>query len=251
MSLIRVERDGPVRTVILDRADKRNALNPEMMQDIRQLFLDEPPTEERVTVIRGEGPSFCAGLELAVGGVEPEAANLIVSMFDAVQRYPLPVIARVQGSAIAGGCELALHCDFTVAADNARFAMPLAQIGVATTWFLTKKIMETAGPVLGREMLLLGNPVDAVRLHDLGVIARAVAESDLDTEITTMTDRLAANAPLSMRAMKAIMVKQMGIYDLPPHAEEDAIIEAIWDSFDAREGVTARVEKRRPNFKGK
>jgi enoyl-CoA hydratase/carnithine racemase len=251
MSFIRVERDGPVRTVILDRADKRNALNAEMMQGIRQLFLDEPPTEERVTVIRGEGSSFCAGLELAVGGVDPEDANLIVAMFDAVQRYPLPVIARVQGAAIAGGCELALHCDFTVAADNARFAMPLAQIGVATTWFLTKKIMETAGPVLGREMLLLGNPVDAVRLHDLGVIARAVAESDLDTEITTMTDRLAANAPLSMRAMKAIMVKQMGIYDLPPHAEEDAIIEAIWDSFDAREGVTARVEKRRPNFKGK
>ena len=65
-----------------------------------------------------------------------------------------------------------------------------------------------------------------------------------------MTGRLAANAPLSMRAMKAIMLKQMGIYDLPPHNEEDAIVDAIWDSFDAREGVTARVEKRRPNFRG-
>ncbi len=250
MSLIRVERAGPVRTVILDRPEKRNALNEEMMTEIRQLFLDEPPADERVTVIRGEGPSFCAGLQLATSGVEPEAAQLIESMFDAVQRYPLPVVARVQGSAIAGGCELALHCDFTVAAETARFAMPLAQIGVATTWFLTKKIMEAAGPVMGREFLLLGDPLGAPRLHDLGIIARSVPEADMDAEVTAITDRLAANAPMSLRAMKAIMLKQMSIFDMPERQPETAIADAIWDSHDAREGVRARVEKRKPNFTG-
>jgi enoyl-CoA hydratase/carnithine racemase len=250
MSMIRVERDGPVRWVILDRADKRNALTEEMMTEVRQLFLDEPAPDERVTVIRGEGPSFCAGLELATSGVEPEAAQLIETMFDAVQRYPLPVVARVQGAAIAGGCELALHCDFTVAAETARFAMPLAQIGVATTWFLTKKIMEAAGPVMGREFLLLGDPLGAPRLRDLGIIARCVPEDELDTAVSAITDRLAANAPMSLKAMKAIMVKQMSVYDMPERQPEAAIADAIWDSHDAREGVRARVEKRKPNFTG-
>jgi enoyl-CoA hydratase/carnithine racemase len=250
MSLIRVERDGPVRRVILDRAEKRNALTEEMMTEVRQLFLDEPAPDERVTVIQGEGPSFCAGLELATSGVEPEAAQLIETMFDAVQRYPLPVVAQVQGAAIAGGCELALHCDFTVAAETARFAMPLAQIGVATTWFLTKKIMEAAGPVMGREFLLLGDPLGAPRLHALGIIARCVPEAELDAAVAAITDRLAANAPMSLKAMKAIMLKQMSIFDMPERQPEATIADAIWDSHDAREGVRARVEKRKPNFTG-
>ena len=251
MSLIRVERDGPVRHVILDRADKRNALTDEMMQEVRALFLAEPAEDERATVIRGEGPSFCAGLELATTGIDPEAAQLIQSMFDAVQRYPLPVVARVQGVAIAGGCELALHCDFTVAAETARFAMPLAQIGVATTWFLTKKIMEAAGPVVGREFLLLGDPIAAPRLAELGVIYRAVPEAELDDTVDAVLKRLAANAPLSLKAMKSIILKQMSVYDLPEHAEEEAFADAIWETEDAVEGVAARVEKRKPVFQGK
>ena len=142
MSLIRVARDGPIRLITLNRPKKHNALTGEMIHELHQLFLDTPHPDERVTVIQGEGRSFCTGLELVTGGIESEVAELIQAMFDTLQHYPLPTIARVQGWAIAGGCELALHCDFTVAEEKAKFAMPLAQIGVATTWFLTKKIME-------------------------------------------------------------------------------------------------------------
>ena len=159
-------------------------------------------------------------------------------------------IAIVNGPAIAGGCELALHCDFSVASDNSCFAMPLAQIGVATTWFLTKKIMEAAGPVVGREFLLLGDPLEAARLRDLGIISRCVPETGLDKEVSAITDRLSANAPVSLKVMKAIMVKQMSIFDLPERQPEEGIADAIWNSHDAREGVRARVEKRKPEFKG-
>ena len=96
MLLISVQRDGLVRNIILNRPEKRNALNEKMVLQVRELLQAEPPGDERVTTIRGNGPSFCAGLELVTSGVEPKAASLIESMFDAVQRYPLPVVAQVE-----------------------------------------------------------------------------------------------------------------------------------------------------------
>ncbi|MEK9722084.1 MAG: enoyl-CoA hydratase/isomerase family protein [Rhodospirillaceae bacterium] len=180
MSLIDIRLDGAVRTVTLNRPEKRNALNADMMTALTEAFTAAPADGERVTVIRAEGKVFCAGLELSSDGLKPGAEGTIVGMFDAVQRYPLPVVARVHGAAIAGGCELALHCDFVVAAEDAPFGMPLAQLGVTTDWFLTKKIMETAGLVVARELLLLGDPLPAKRLHDWGFMARCVPAALVD-----------------------------------------------------------------------
>ena len=171
-------------------------------------------------------------------------------MLDAMEHCPLPIVGVVQGAAIAGGNELALHCDFVVASTKARFGMSLSQIGLAPTWFLTKKIMETAGPAKGRELLLLGDPLPAETLHEWGMIARVVPEAELEAAVKKITDRLCANAPLSMRAMKAIMVKQMSVYDLPDREPEAAQADQIWDTLDAREGVRARMEKRPPKFNG-
>ncbi len=251
MSLVRIERSGAVRTVTLARPEKRNAINPEMMAALRAAFEAEPDAAERVTVLRAEGTVFCAGLQLSAGGVEPEEAVRIEGMFTAVQHYPLPVVAVVQGPAIAGGCELALHCDFVIAANDAKFAMPLPRIGVCTTWFLTKKIMEAAGPFVAREFLLLGDPLTGARLRELGVVARAAAPEGLDAAVDELVARLAANAPLSMRAMKAIMNKQAAfLYDLE-RGDTDGMVDAVFASADAREGVAAQVARRAPNFTGK
>ena len=147
-------------------------------------------------MIRGKGKAFCAGLELSSDGLQDGAEDMVVRMFDKVQHYPLPVVARVHGPAIAGGCELALHCDFIVASMEAPFGMPLAQLGVTTDWFLTKKIMETMGLVAERELLLLGDFIPARAFHANGHIARAVPASELDAETNKIVQRLSANAPL-------------------------------------------------------
>lgn len=121
---------------------------------------------------------------------------------------------------------------------------------MAPTWFLTKKIMEVAGPVTAREILLLGNPVSSEKLHELGVIARAVPAEDLEAEVTAIADRLARNAPKSLEVMKALMLLQMEFRDGIQHDDLNDWVARISETDDAREGVEARLNRRPAVFKG-
>ena len=193
---------------------------------------------------------FCAGLDLRERGGGPVGGG-IEAMLHAIELYPLPVVAVVQGDAIAGGNELALHCDFVVASEAARFGMSLARIGLAPSWFLAKKLLEVMGPVGAREMLLLGDPLPARRMAELGLIYKAVPAGELDAAAQAVIDRLAGNAPLSLKAMKALMVRAMAFRDGIEHADVDALVAAASGSADAREGIAAMLERRTPKFEGR
>ncbi len=252
MQYIRVEQAGPVRTVTLTRGDKRNALNLAMLDEMYAAFTETPAADERVLVIRAEGPSFCSGMDLKERLAKPISNNEspIEKVLHALETHPLPAVAVVHGDAIAGGCELALHCDFVVAAETARFGMSLAQIGLAPTWFLAKKLMEVAGPVGAREVLLLGDPLSSGRLRDMGVIHSTAAPDGLEAAAAAVIDRLSRNAPLSLRAIKALLVREMAFRDGVYHADVDQLVNATRTSTDSKEGIAARLEKRSPNFKG-
>lgn len=253
--LVRIESNGAVRTVTMCRGEKRNALNREMLDGLTEAFGAEPPAEERVTVLRGEGTVFCSGMDLRerLDGSDGRVpgASPIEAMLAVLEAYPLPVVGVVQGDAIAGGNELALHCDFVIASTKASFGMSLAQIGLSPTWFLCKKLMEIAGPVLTREILLLGDPVASSKMAELGIIARAVPPHRLAAETSAIVDRLAANAPLSLRAMKGLINRQLQYRGGIDHDDVDAMVAAATSSGDAKEGVLARLEKRRAAFEGK
>ncbi len=254
-SEILVDVDGPIRTITLNRAAKRNALNPEMLAAGKDAFTGEPGADERVAVIRSTGPVFCAGVDLKrrledpapenVGGLSP-----VEQLFHAVEQWPLPVVAVVQGDAIAGGNELALHCDIVVASTKANFGMSLAQIGLAPTWFLAKKLLEVAGPVTTREILMLGDPIPAPRMADLGVISRAVPSHRLAAEADALIGRLAANAPLSLRAIKGVINREMAFRDTIAHEDVDALVEAAAASTDSKVGIAARLAGETANFTG-
>lgn len=270
---IGLDIDGPIRTLTLNRPAKRNALTPEMLATATHAFSGEPGPSERVAVIRSTGPVFCAGIDLQrrldddpvdnstkadSEGVAPadssgtgsEPSSAVERLFHAVEQWPLPVVAVVQGDAIAGGNELALHSDIVVASTKANFGMSLAQIGLAPTWFLTKKLLEVAGPVTTREILMLGDPIPASRMADLGVIARAVPAHRLPTEADALINRLASNAPLSLRAIKGVINREMAFRDQIPHADVDRLVAAAGSSQDAKTGIAARLAGKLANFTG-
>lgn len=243
--------EGAVRSVLLDRPEKRNALDGEMIAELKAAFTRAPGPEERVAVIRAAGPVFCAGLDMRERAEKPMGASPIEAMLHAVETYPLPVVAVVQGDAIAGGNELALHCDLVVASKAANFGMSLAQIGLAPSWFLAKKLLEVAGPVTTRRILLLGDPLPAQRLYDLGVISHIAEPGDLERAADAVIQRLAANAPLSLKAMKALIVREMAFRDGIAHEDVDALVEGVRRSADAQEGIAARLARRKPSFQGR
>jgi enoyl-CoA hydratase/carnithine racemase len=240
--------DGALRRVLLNRPEKRNALDREMLDGIAAAFAEPPGAAERAAVIRAAGPVFCAGLDLRAR--EGMGAAPIERVLHAVETYPLPVVAVVQGDAIAGGNELALHCDLVVASSAARFGMSLAQIGLVPSWFLVKKLLDAAGPVIARQILLLGDPLPARRLYELGIIAHLAEPDALEVAANAVLARLAANAPLSMRAMKALILREMQFRDGIPHDDIDRFLAEVRQSADAKEGVAARLERRTPRFQG-
>jgi enoyl-CoA hydratase/carnithine racemase len=221
-----------------------------MLDQMEAAFKAEPPKEERLLVLRAEGPSFCSGLDLTQRQESLGRPSPIEDMLRALENYPLPTVGVVQGDAIAGGNELALHCDFVIASETARFAMPLPQIGLSLTWFLAKKLLEIGGPVATREFLFLGDRLSAAWMHENGLIARVAPPDQVEAEAQKIIDRLAANAPLALRTMKKILVREMTFRDHIDHKDLDALVLETSASADAKEGVKAVLERRTPVFRG-
>ena len=204
-------------------------------------------------VIRGKGDVFCSGLDMAERRATAETGEA-------------SGMRTCCGPSNSARCRSSRWCRATRSpaatnwrciaiwwwpASKARFGMSLAQVGLAPNWFLAKKLMEVLGPVTTREMLLLGDPLPAARLYALGLIARCVPPDGLEAEAARVVERLAANAPLSMKAMKALTVRQMEFRDGIPHGDVDALVRAALSSEDAREGMLARLEKRAAKFQGR
>lgn len=252
---IRVEssHDGAVRTIVLNRPESRNALNPQMFARLLELFQDvKPPEEERVTLVRGEGRSFCAGVDLVerVANGWPQVSPL-VALCEAMRAYPLPIVGAIQGHAIAGGAMMAMHCDLIIAEAGTVVGMPLAQLGIAPPWVLTARTISRCGPALGREMVLVGYPVPVERLLAANAINAVVPRQDFPNAVERLVDRLARNAPMSLRAVKVSLAGYSDWEADDPREEENALVRAALDSRDAREGMQARLDKREPTLLGR
>ncbi|HKA53272.1 MAG TPA: enoyl-CoA hydratase/isomerase family protein [Candidatus Binatia bacterium] len=246
-------KDG-IATVTMNRPEKRNALNTALLDGLTNIFRQlETNAEVRVVVIRGEGKAFCSGLDLRelssrqTGG-DPETG--VTKIFQQIERSRHPTIAMVQGDALAGGCELALHCDLRVAADAARFGMPLARLGLVVPFPLGHKLVEIIGPAFTKQILLTGQPIDAKRAYEIGMIHQLVSASELEAATYALARTIADNAPLSLAGMKATVLRAVSLRETINHQDLNEMVNRARKSADAREGVKAMLEKRKPAFRG-
>lgn len=245
--------DG-IATVTLNRPDKRNAMNAAVLGGLRTAFEElDGRRDVRVIVVRGAGPAFCAGMDLRAmeqrgGAADPEAD--VVAVLRRIERSRHPTIALVHGDAFAGGCELALHCDLRVAAESARFAMPLARIGLVVPFTLGYKLVEIVGPAHTRELLFTGQPIHAARAREIGMVHQVVPAAAVESATYALARTIADNAPLSLTGMKAMILRAVSARDAITHADLDALALVARRSADASEGRRAMLEKRKPVFRG-
>ena len=257
MAEVDLERRDAVLTVTLNRPEKRNALTSAVLSRLVEVFESLGDERDvRVVVVRGAGKSFCAGLDLA----EMAAARAsygtvglteIEDVFHSLERVPQPTIAMVQGEAIAGGCELALHCDLRVAAEDVKLAMPLARLGLALPFPLIQKLLDTIGTAQTKELLFTGEFFRAERAVALHMVNRLVPLADLERATYELAATIAANAPLSVRAFKRAIFRANEFRRTIEHEEYEREVARIARSEDVVEGVTAMREKRPPRFQGR
>ena len=247
--------NGGVATVTLNRPDQRNAMNSALLASLRRHFeaLDAN-RDVRVVVVRGAGPAFCAGMDLKEmeerRGAPGDPESGVIEVLARVERSRHPTIAMLHGDAIAGGCELALHCDLRVAADVARFGMPLARIGLIVPFVLGQKLVEIIGPAQTRHLLFTGQPIDAARALAIGMVHEVVPAADLEAATARLAQTIARNAPLSLAGIKATIQRAISLREGIGHADLDEATARARQSTDASEGRRAMLEKRRPNFRG-
>jgi enoyl-CoA hydratase/carnithine racemase len=245
--------DG-VATITMNRPEQRNAMNRALLEGLRRSFDDlDDRKDVRVVVVRGAGPAFCAGMDLKEmeargGAADPETD--VVEVLQRVERAKLPTIAMLHGDAIAGGCELALHCDLRVMADSARIGMPLARIGLIVPFKLGQKLVEIIGPAHTRHLMFTGRPIDARRALEIGMVHQVAPAAEIESATQTLARTIAENAPLSLVGIKAAIQRALQLRETIPSGDLDLAARRARGSADASEGRRAMLEKRKPNFRG-
>ncbi|ALL79791.1 enoyl-CoA hydratase (plasmid) [Pseudonocardia sp. EC080610-09] len=246
------ERRGGVLVVTLNRPRQRNALDFALRQALRDAFdAFETDPELRCAVLTGNGPAFCAGgdlKEMAAAALQlpAEEWGLLLGSRGAVDK---PVIAAVNGFALAGGFRLAQDCDLCVAADTAVFGITEVKRGRGAPWaaplisMVPKRVMA--------ELLLSGEPITAGRAYEVGLINAVVPQDELVDTAIRMAETIAANAPLSVRAAKQTVELSTEIGRSQAVRSADWLYERVYTSDDALEGPRAFAEKRDPVWTGR
>jgi 2-(1,2-epoxy-1,2-dihydrophenyl)acetyl-CoA isomerase len=254
---LRVEVDGPVATLTLDRPDALNALTVPVKVALREML--ETIADDRAVravILTGAGRAFCAGQDLAERE-EPGAAPLDVEVrqrynpiIRAIRSMGQPVIAAVNGVAAGAGASLAFACDLRIAAEEARFVLAFGRIGLVpdsgATWFLPRLV----GSARAAELALLGDPLDAAAALRLGLVSKVVPGAELLDEARAMASRLAEGAPLALALTKGALQRSLSI-DLDEALDGEAKLQGIAGaSADHAEGLAAFRGKRPPRFTG-
>jgi enoyl-CoA hydratase/carnithine racemase len=251
-----VESDEPVAIVTMNRAQRRNALSLELMEDLIDCFNQLGKSKEvRAIILAANGPAFSAGHDLSelkdrgIGDYR-HVFDVCAALMTVIQSVPQPVIAEVQAVATAAGCQLVATCDLAVASETAVFATPGVRIGLFCTTPMVA-LTRAIGRKRALEMLLTGSPIDARTAVEWGLVNKAAPADRLRQETYALANRIVEASPLTLSIGKQAFYAQIDL-DQPKaylYAKEVMSLNAMAD--DAQEGIGAFLEKRKPCWTGR
>ncbi|MET3862128.1 enoyl-CoA hydratase/carnithine racemase [Dietzia sp. 2505] len=250
-----VERSGPIARVTLDRPERRNPLSLQMMREataaIRDLG-DDPSCG--VVVVTGSGPALSAGHEIGemvdrTLDEEREVFDTCVELMESIQAIRQPVIAEVQGHAIAAGCQLVATCDLAVAVDTARFGTPGVKIGLFCSTPMVA-VSRNIGRKRALQMLLTGETIDAATAVEWGLVNEAVPADRLRARVDELATRIADASPLTLQIGKQAFYRQIDLQQGEAYREMSETMATNAVTCDAQEGMTAFLDKRAPHWRG-
>jgi enoyl-CoA hydratase/carnithine racemase len=255
---LRVEREGPVGRLVLDNQERRNAISAGMWKAIPGAVADfDADPQIRVIVVRGAGTqAFAAGADISEFEQNRSSESQVAAYeaataaaHRALESSPKPVIALIHGFCVGGGLAVALSCDLRYADASSRFAIPAARLGLGYGVHGTRRLVATVGHANAREIMFSARRYDATEALAMGLVNRVMPDADLDAQVQKIAADLAANAPLTMAASKAVInAIAAGQSD---YTDAEAAVLRCMKSEDYVEGRRAFMEKRAPVFKGK
>jgi len=255
---INVSWDGDLAIVTLDRQERLNALNAEVFTELGEAF-DSLRYDDQVrgVIVTGAGDkAFVAGADIgelakmdALSGVQVSRTGQ--GVFRTIERFPKPVLAAVGGYALGGGCELALACHMRVGSENARFGLPEVGLGIIPGYGGTVRLARLVG--LGRavEMALTGEMIDADAALDMGLITHIVPQEELLARAKEILRKVTKNGPLAVRMVLESIYRGLDTTLVEATGVESTLFGLLASTEDMREGMTAFLEKRKPEFKGR
>lgn len=257
---VRVDRAGPVTTLVIEREERRNALSgPVIDALVEHLRGADADPAVRVVVLTGAGEkAFCAGADLAGdlaagdGGAldRYEALGRMRILLDAIDGLGIPLIGRVNGHALAGGLGLALACDLLVAADHAEFGTPEVKRGL-WPYVISTLIAEHLGPKRALQLMMTGMRVDAVTARDWGLVNDVVPAGELDEAVSRLCDAIVAGSPVALRLGRRSFATMRGMSRQAAYEYLHGMLDLSVQTEDIREGLAAFFEKREPDWPGR
>ena len=252
------EKKEKLAYITLNRPEKLNAINREMVEKLREIWLDFRNDENLyAAVLSGSGASFCAGADVKdLGAVERGKYKMSRSITFGEKvigpnAYSVrkPIVGALKGKVLGAGLWLALECDIRVASDDVVLGLPEPIIGIPTIFaaFLNRHMPQA----IANELLLTGGNISAQRAYEVGIVNRVVPGDQLLYEATTIAAALSNNAPLALRAMKQLVHQCWGMDFSSAVAFTETVVVPVNNSEDAEEGKKAFIEKRRPRWKAK
>ncbi|WP_181693088.1 enoyl-CoA hydratase/isomerase family protein [Natronomonas sp. LN261] len=249
---VKLEWSDDIATVTVDRPDALNALNVETLEALGEAVGEAGANDARVLVLRGAGDdAFIAGADIAymkdLSTTEAQAwGELGHDVADAIERFPAPTVAVVDGYAFGGGCEMAMACDLRIGSESALIGNTEIDLGIIPGWGGTQRLPRLVGEETAKRMIFLGQRLDAETAAEEGLFGEVVPDDEIDDRAAELAAELAAKPPFALRAAKDAIAQ--GYSDVSGLDYEKRTFGSLFGTPDQREGMEAFVENREPEF---